>query len=392
VILKVSVLGNLFNRNADNTFDTEIISAGSTGQRIHLQETALETVVTYVTDRASLVILRTEEELLHHRWNVKPNPYQNAQEFKRRILRQMLIDGECLVVQEGSPNFYLHIADSYTEERTGLNDVFYNEITVGEEELGSKPASEVYAFKYKNEKVKKYIDQLDNNYVDLFNRLVEIQKLQSQLRIYPKFKTMGSKRKESQDKFMAFLKSFQEAVETKQVVIAPTQDDYDINENKSAFKGFNIDEISKMESIYLSNVCRIYGISPTLFNGELADIEQHRDDFIRFVHSVMQIMATEINSKYFKEGDKEYDDNQVRLILFFLEYNSALSASKDIEKAIGSGVYTINDILEMQGKDRVDDEHADRRFLTRNIGTIEEADLKGGENTERRTIKEDEEN
>ena len=284
------------------------------------------------------------------------------------------------------------ICISRTAIRKILNDVVYKDITVDDIDFDAKPAEEVYMFRYKNEKAKKYIDQLDNNYVDLFNRLIEIQKLQSQLRIYPKFKTMGSKNKDSQKKFMEFLKSFQEAVETKQVVIAPTQDDYDINENKSAFKGFNIDEVSKMESIYLSNVCRIYGISPTLFNGELADIAQHRDDFIRFVHSVMQIVATEINSKYFKEGDSEYDDNQVRLILFFLEYNSALSASKDIEKAIGSGVYTINDILEMQGKDRVDDEHADRRFLTRNIGTIEEADLKGGENTERGTVKEDEEN
>ena len=388
----MSVLGNLFNRNADNTFDAEIISAGSTGGKIHLQETALETVVTYVTDRASLVILRSEEEKLHHRWNVKPNPYQNAQEFKRKFIRQMLIDGESLIVQEGAPDYYLHIADSYTEERVSLNEIVYRDIEVDGISFGDKPADEVYMLKYKNEKVSKWIRQLDDNYVDLFNRLVEIQKLQSQLRIYPKFKTMGSKNRDSQAKFMEFLKSFQTAVEEKQVVIAPTQDDYDINENKSAFKGFNIDEVSKMEAIYLSNVCRLYGISPTLFNGELADIEQHRDDFIRFVHSVMQIVSTEINSKYFAEGEKEYSEKQVRLILFFMEYNSALDASKDIEKAIGSGVYTINDVLEMQGRDKVDDEHADRRFLTRNIGTIEEADLKGGENTERRIIEEDAEN
>ena len=388
----MSVLGNLFSRNTDTTFDTEIISAGSTGGRIHLQETALETVVTYVTDRASLVILRSEEEKLHHRWNVKPNPYQNAQEFKRKFIRQMLIDGESLIVQEGAPDYYLHIADSYTEERVSLNEIVYRDIEVDGISFGDKPADEVYMLKYKNEKVSKWIRQLDDNYVDLFNRLVEIQKLQSQLRIYPKFKTMGSKNGDSQAKFMEFLKSFQTAVEEKQVVIAPTQDDYDINENKSAFKGFNIDEVSKMEAIYLSNVCRLYGISPTLFNGELADIEQHRDDFIRFVHSVMQIVSTEINSKYFAEGEKEYSEKQVRLILFFMEYNSALDASKDIEKAIGSGVYTINDVLEMQGRDKVDDEHADRRFLTRNIGTIEEADLKGGENTERRIIEEDAEN
>ena len=159
----MSILGNLFNRNADTTFDTEIISAGSTGQRIHLQETALETVVTYVTDRASLVILRTGDEMLHYRWNVKPNPYQNAQEFKRKILRQMLMDGECLVVQESGPKFYLHIADNYTEERMNLNDVEYNDITVDGIDFDAKPAEEVYMFRYKNEKVKKYIDHIDNN-------------------------------------------------------------------------------------------------------------------------------------------------------------------------------------------------------------------------------------
>ena len=390
----MSILGRLFNRNVQTAFDTAIISAGSTGQRIHLQETALETVTTYVTDRASLVILRTEEKMLHHRWNVRPNPYQNAQEFKKEIIKSMLVDGECLVVQEPGPNFYLHIADSYTTERTGLNDVYYNDIMVEEENLGRKHTDDVYMLKYKNEKVSKWIKQLDDNYVDLFNRLVEIQKLQSQLRIYPKFRTVGSKNAESQKKFMDFLKDFQKAVEEKQVVIAPTQDDYDINENKSAFKGFNIDEVSKMEAIYLSNVCRLYGISPTLFNGDLADIEQHRDDFIRFVHSVIQVIATEINSKYFKksESDSDYSEKQVRPVLFFMEYNSALDASGDIEKAIGSGVYTINDVLEMQGRDKVDDDHANRRFLTRNIGTIEEADLKGGGNTERGINEKDAEN
>ena len=385
----MSMIGRLFNVNNDSEFDSQIISAGSTGQKIHLQETSLETVITYTTDRASLAILRTNDKKLHHRWNVKPNAYQNAQEFKRKLLRQMLIDGESLVVQEG-PNHYLHIADSYTTERTGLDEVVYNDIEVDGEEIGSKPASEVYVFKYKNEQVSKWIRQLDDNYVDLFHRLVEIQKLQSQLRIYPKFKTMGAKNKGNQEKFNQFLKDFKQAVETKQVVIAPTQDDYDINENKSAFKGFNIDEVSKMENIYLANVCRLYGISPSLFNGELADIEQHRDDFVRFVHSVMEIIATEINAKYFKENDIDYAENQVRLVLFFLEYNSALDASKDIEKAIGSGVYTINDVLEMQGREPIDEEIGTQRFLTLNIGPIDAE--RGGEQTERGTIEENTEN
>lgn len=381
----------MFNRNTGDTIDPVVIGAGSTGQKIHLQETAQETVVTYITDRASLVILQTKDEKLHHRWNVRPNPYQNDKEFKRQILREMLINGECLVVQEGSPNHYLHIADSYSEERTDLNTITYTDIQVGDEELPDKTMDEVYVFNYKNQKLSHWINQLNADYVDLFNRLVEIQKLQSQLRIYPKFKMMGSKQKESQEKFMNFLSDFQQAVETQQVVVAPTQDDYDINENKSAFKGFNVDEVSKMERIYLSNVCRIYGLSPSLFNGELADISEHRGDFVRFIHSIMQIISTEINSKYFKEDTKSYKTDKVTPILFYLEHNTTFGASGAIEKLMGTG-HTIDQIREMQGLDAEEDEYSSKRYLTRNIGTIEQADLKGGENTERRTVKEDEEN
>lgn len=381
----------MFSRNEDTGMTPMVVSASGTGQRIHLQETALETVVTYITDRASLVLLKTNEQKLHHRWNVRPNPYQNAQEFKRELLRKMLIDGECMVVQETSNNHYLHIASSYSEEREGMGEVFYNDVTVEGENLGTKPASEVYMFRYKNERVSKWIQQLDRDYVDLFNRIVEIQKLQSQLRIYPKFRTVGAKNRESQEKFMKFLEKFQEAVNTQQVVITPTQDDYDISENKSAFKGFNVDEVSKVERIYLSNVCRLYGISPSLFSVELADITEHRDDFVRFVHSIMQILATEINSKYFQDNEMELKESQVRVVTFYLEYNSTFKAANAIEKLLGAG-HTIDQIREMQGLDPIGDEHTTRRYLTRNIGGIEQADLKGGENTERGTIKEDAEN
>lgn len=383
----------LFGVGRSTEFDSEIveIEAAGRGQRIHLQETALETVTTYIVDRASLAILRTNDEKLHHRWNVRPNPYQNAQEFKRKIVRHLLIDGEVGVVQEGTDN-YLHIVDSFTKEKKSLNEEIYTDILVGDEELADRTTDDFYLFTYKNDKVSKWTEQLDNDYVDLFNRLVEIQKLQAQIRIYPRFDTMGSKAKENQKKFKRFLEDFKEAVNSQQVVIAPTQKDFDISENKSAFKGFNVDEVSKMEKIYLANVCQLYGISPSLFEGDLADVKEHRDDFVRFVHSVMQIFATEINSKYFKDGDADFEEDQVRVVMFYLEYNSALEAARDIEKALGTGVYTINNILEMQGRELSDDEYANRRFLTRNIGAIEEVDLKGGGDTEREVVKKDEEN
>ncbi len=102
-------------------------------------------------------------------------------------------------------------------------------------------------------------------------------------------------------------------------------------------------------------------------------------------------MATEINSKYFQDNEMELKESQVRVVTFYLEYNSTFKAANAIEKLLGAG-HTIDQIREMQGLDPIGDEHTTRRYLTRNIGGIEQADLKGGENTERGTIKEDAEN
>ena len=51
--------------------------------------------------------------------------------------------------------------------------------------------------------------------------------------------------------------------------------------------------------------------------------------------------------------------------------------ANSVEKLISSGCYSINEIRELLGEERVDEPFADKHFITKNFGEITEGGLGG---------------
>lgn len=341
-------------------------------EKVHLKQAALDTVLGRITASANLVDFRTADKDLFYLLNTAPNVNENAKDFRSKLLRTMILDGEVLVVQM---NDKWYVADSFSADGKVLLEKTYSNIFIDGFELRkSFKSSEVYHFKYHNTKLQKLLKELDNSYVDLFSRLISVQMRQGQLRIYAKFKgfTDPNKKDEEEKKFKAYLSSLSNALKSNSVVVSPRNDAYDLEEKTDNYLGRSVDELQKLENIYIAKVANALQLSPLLFTGDLADVEQHEKNAVKYaIRPLFEIVTTEINKKYF---GRKYKADLIANVTP-LTYNNEFEMAKDIEKLVGSAVFTPDDVLEMLGRQRTLLPEMTEHYLTKNIEP-----LKGGEN------------
>ena len=85
----------------------------------------------------------------------------------------------------------------------------------------------------------------------------------------------------------------------------------------------------------------------------------------------MNEIANEFNAKQTKSSLK---DGLITVNTIECVYVSEFEMARDVEKMIGSGVWTIDDVLVQLGKKRENTKDTTRRYLTKNIGIIEQAE------------------
>lgn len=220
---------------------------------------------------------------------------------------------------------------------------------------------------------------MDHSYADLFSRLIEVQLRQNQLRIYAKFTGFNdpSKQSEEQSKFKAYLKGLAESLRTNSVVVSPRNDAYEIEEKTDNYLGRSVDELQKIENIYIAKVANAMQLSPLLFTGDLADVEQHEKNAVKYaIRPLFEIITTEINKKYF--GRKYEPDLKANVTP--LTYNNEFEMAGDIQKLVGSVVFTPDDILEMLGREPINSPVTRARYLTKNLENLEGGENKNAEN------------
>lgn len=336
----------------------------------HLRQSALDTVLGKIKNTSNLIVFDTKDDKLNYRLNVKANDNDNKIDFRNKVIDQMLLEGEALVIIHNN-NFY--VADSFTVNDTVFGEKVYENVVV--ENLAMRKhyySNQVFHFRYINDKLKRFLNSLDDSYAKLFQRLIEVHMRNNQIRFYASFAGVARKDSDSQEKFKEFLYGLEGKIRNDSVAIIPTQKDYDINENAQSYESRSITEVGDLENMYIRQVANILQVPPLLFSGDLADVTVHNEMYIKHcIRPLMETVASEVNAKYFNAT--EYKANQhVRVNSVFAIYNSEFEMAKDAEKMIGSGVWTVDDVLELQGKQRINSKVTTQRYLTKNIAPISE--------------------
>lgn len=334
----------------------------------HLRQSALDTVVGKIKNTSNLIKFESSDDNLDHLLNVKPNDNDNKSDFRNKVIDKMLFDGEALVVRHGNG---LYVADSFTRDDKVFGEKKYKNIVIESLALDWKTyqSKDVFHFRYPNAQLKKFLNDLDESYAKLFTRLIDVHMRNNQIRIYAKFK-QSAKDEKTQSVYKKFLQGAENKIKNDSVAMIPTQEDYELNENAQSYESRSIKEVGDLENLYIRQVANILQVPPLLFSGDLADISQHKDSYVKdCIRPLMEIIATEINAKYFTV--EEYKNGEtLRVNAVHALYNSEFEMGAATEKMVGSGVWTIDMILEAMGKEPVNSVVTTQRYLTKNIAPL----------------------
>ena len=91
------------------------------------------------------------------------------------------------------------------------------------------------------------------------------------------------------------------------------------------------------------------------------------------------MIQTEINRK--KYGKKVLDGDYLKIDTTSIKHIDIIDVATSVDKLIGSGVTSVNDILKLMGMPKIDEGWANAHYLTKNYSTFEELlkNAKGGE-------------
>lgn len=351
---------------------------------IFYKEFAIQTCISLITNALCMSEFDTYrsgkkvKENSYYAFNIEPNVNQNASEFWSQAITNLIYTNECLIVQlQGG--FY--VADYFTHnEKVFYPDTYTNVVVRGYPLTDTFQESDVFYFKLNDGNIKALLDSLYKDYsnvlgvaMDAYSRLnAEKGILHVNGIIPPNGPIRDAFDNLMNNDFRTFFNSNN--------AVLPLQNGYKYEPlNKlSATKQSNtsrdiksiIDDIFEFASIAIH-------VPKGVFKGDVVDAESQTNNFLMFtVNPIAKIIKNEINRKYYKKNNVltgtflKIDTSKIANVNL-----TTLSNAADI--LFRTGVNTINDNLELLGREPINEDWANKHYVTKNYQSI--VDMKGGE-------------
>lgn len=349
-----------------------------------MKQRALDVAIGTVARDLSLVEWKTFDEgkykrdSLYYHLNVEPNVNQNATEFWEEVVRKLFYDdSEVLILVTSDDQFV--IADYFNVKKYVVKENVYTDIKVDGFTFDKNYfESEVIHLKYQNLQLKTILNELDESYGTLFNRLVQVAMRTNQIRGTAKLTGSLAKNENAQSYLQTFVDNIFKAFGTKSEAIVPIQDGMEYNEvSRESNTRSQVDELNKVSNEYLNSVLQAIGMHPALVSGDMADVEKHQDKYIlNVIQPLVEQIADEINRKFFTVEDF-FKGSRVKSSVVKLRFVSIFDMGAQAEKLVGSSTFTPNEVREAAGYETIDDPKLDQYYLTKNIIPIDS--VEGGD-------------
>lgn len=371
------------NRETEQMLDLDLFEDQS--NKTHLKRVAIETCIGLISRTISQSEFRvrkdkkTIKDEMYYKLNLRPNQNMSASYFWQKVVRKLIYDNDCLIIQSDTGD--LLIADSFTKvEYAVMEDVFKNVVVRDYEFKRSFLMSEVIYIQYSNEKLSKLIDELFYDYGDLFGRLLEFQKRKNQIRATIDTAGVTGTDKQILEKVQNFINRVYGAVRDKTVALIPQQKGFDYKEHQqNTSVGPSVDEINKITDGFMAQVAAALGIPIVMLKGDMADLEKPTRNYMVFcIKPLVKKISDALNYTVINRAD--YLKGQ-HLEIRTPTYSNIFDLATSIDKLIASGGWNRNELRDKVGDEMVDDPKMDEYVMTKNYESIDKTgvDDEGGE-------------
>lgn len=315
----------------------------------------------------------------YYLWNIEPNKNQNSTEFIQEFVSKLLLKNEVLIVEV---NNELIIADSFDRQEYAISEDYFRQVTRKEFQFDKRfYMSDVLYFRYNNEDIRQYF----NNLMQGYNELIKLAQ--------GKYKRAGGRKgtvdvdatARGDEKLKAkindlFTKQFKNFFEAENAIVdLPKGVKYTEITGEGSKKANNeLTDITKLLDDAFIRAAQALKTPPSLLKGDIADIEKITDNFLTFsIDPIVDLIETEINRKRYGK-DNFLKGSYLNIDTTTIKHIDIFAIAEKIDKLIASGMYSIDE-LRMKLRDTVvNTDWSEKHWITKNYQDVN--NLEGGEN------------
>lgn len=348
-----------------------------------LREAAFWTCVDLIANAVGRCDFRTflrREEVWRdewYLWNVEPNANQSSSAFLHELIARLCTDNEALIVPGRVRNgaATLLVAEGWNTTRASADAmVRYHDVKAnGFSFARGFNENEVLHLRLNHLDLKPVIDGLYGSYVRMIDAAVSAYERDRG----PHWKVHVDAVMENRE---GFKEAFQEMLSTQVKTylnskggVLPEFDGYLFeNMDKGGRSSGDTADVRELTEEVFSFTARAFMIPSVLVNGKVEGTKDANERFLTYcVDPILDQLTEEINRKRYgreqlQEGSRMFIDSSSIMHL------DVFAQAGNIEKLVGSGVMSINDICRTMGLPPIGEAWADEHYMTLNIGRASE--------------------
>jgi len=344
---------------------------------IHIRELAFWSCVNMIANSVSKCEFKTfmaGKEVKgkeYYLWNISPNKNQNSTAFLHKLISQLYLHNECLVIEE---NDQLLVADSFQQTEYALIDNTFEGITVADYTFPKKyRMSEVMYFKLSEKDMRKVTNGIYESYGKLITYGMKAYQKSRGSRGVLNYETIAQGNEKAKEAFDDLMNNRFKKFFTAENAVLPLPKGYTYTDTGSkTYSNEGTRDIRSMMDDISDFTAKGFGIPPALAKGDIAGIKDAMVTFLTFcIDPLVDNLSEEANRKRY--GFTEFSKgNYMKIDTKSILHVDLLSVSTAIDKLIASGAFTINDIRKLVNEEPIDEEYADTHFITKNYSTVED--------------------
>lgn len=344
---------------------------------LHIRELAFWSTVNIIANAVSKCEFKTYlrgKEIKgaeYYLWNVEPNKNQNSSRFLHKLISQLYLNNECLVVEQ---NGQLLVADSYIKNPYVLYEDIFTQVTIEDFTFDkSFIQSEVLYFQLSNQDMRKIINAMFQSYEKLIAYgMKAYQKSRGTKGIF-NYETLPITGTEERKFFDSLIdEKFKKWMESNNGILPLGKGQSYTDIGSKTYSNENTRDIRAMIDDISDFTAKAFGVPPALLRGDVQGISDVMDQFLTFcVDPLTDTLQEEINRK--RIGKTEFlKGTKIQIDTKTIKHIDLLSVSTAIDKLISSGAFCVNDIRIAVGEEPIEEPWAWKHFMTKNYATVEE--------------------
>lgn len=309
----------------------------------------------------------------HYLWNVEPNVNQNSTAFLHKLVAKLLTDGEALVISTRQREGYdaLVVADSWLpngDYPSRQNE--YINVQVGDVSYEKTfREREVLHLKLNHINVKPVLDGLYGAYWRLISAAMKRYEWDKGQHWKVHVDQLASGAEDFTENFTRMIEQQVKTFLDSNSAILPEFDGYAYT-NEGGKANVDLADIQAQMKDVLGFTAKALQIPAVLVDGSIQGTEDAQGRFLTgCIDPICDQLQEEINRKRYGY-DRMRAGDYLRVDTSSIRHFDMFANAANVEKLVGSGVFTINDVLRSAGLPTIPEPWADEHYMTKNIAAL----------------------